>query len=321
MKSLKRLIFALGAFQAARFSYNVGYEAYARNYREPYSLKNRYGENSYAVVTGSTDGLGKSYAKEFARRGLNVVLVARNEEKLALVKEEIEKEFDVNVRCIKYDFLNSVNYQSLIEIENQVRDLDVSILVNNVGNFAVNSFVDMTPKEIYNLMIVNTFPTTFLSHAFARTFLKRKKRSAIINVGSENGEVPFAYMQTYSATKAFDNQLTKSLVPELQEKIDVVLHVPGPIETPLTSSVNSTLDPQAHKFFFALFAKFLNSKSHNSARDIIDKLGYENYVAGTLRHTAEVYAVKATSPLSDYLRTVYGRFTVDALKEKRERNW
>ncbi len=85
MKSFKRLIFALGTFQAARFSYNVGYEVYARNYREPYNLKDRYGENSYAVVTGSTDGLGKSYAKELARRGLNVVLVARNEEKLALV--------------------------------------------------------------------------------------------------------------------------------------------------------------------------------------------------------------------------------------------
>jgi len=321
MKSFKRLIFALGAFQVARFSYDVGYEIYARNSREPLNLKNRYGENSYAVVTGSTDGLGKSYAKEFARRGLNVVLVARNEEKLALVKAELENDFGVSVRCIKYDFLNSTNYQSLLEIENQIRDLDVSILVNNVGIFAVNNFVDLTPKEINDLLVVNTFPTTFLSHAFARNFLKRNKKSAIINVGSENGEVPYAYMQTYSATKAFDNQLTKSLIPELQDKIDVVLHVPGPTETPMTNAVGSTMDPQVHKLFFSLFGKLFSSKPNDSVRDVIDRLGYDNYIAGTPKHTAAVYVAKAISPLSDYLRAMHGRFLVDALKEKRERNW
>ena len=120
MKSFKRLVFALGAFQVARFSYDVGYEVYARNSREPSKLRDRYGDDSYALITGSTDGLGKSYAKELARRGLNIVLVARNEEKLISVKQEIENQFGVSVKYIQYDFLNSANYEGLLDIEKQV---------------------------------------------------------------------------------------------------------------------------------------------------------------------------------------------------------
>ena len=93
----------------------------------------RYGENSWAIVTGCTDGIGKGLSLELARRGFNIVLVARNSEKLAEVAKEIQNKHKRQTRVIIFDFSKECTLAAYESIAKRVGELDVSILVNNVG--------------------------------------------------------------------------------------------------------------------------------------------------------------------------------------------
>ena len=316
MKALKRCIFAVGAFQVSTYLYQIGHEIYARNYRKPYDLKDRYGEGSYALVTGATEGIGKSYARALAKRGLNIVLVGRNQEKLDCMKAEMECEYGVLVQTVKYDFLNSVDYTSLQQIDEETKDLDVSILVNNVGISAVQSFVDLEPKEINDLLVTNVFPVTFLSHAFERRFLKREGKSAIINVGSENGEVPFPYMQVYSGTKSYINHFTKSLQPENSGKIDVLLHVAGFTRTNIGNRQKEQLDPKHLSKVATL--ETMAADPDECTRDVLNSLGHETYVPGALSHVIALELTKMFSPISIWARGYAAKKMISWLKKDEE---
>merc|ERR1719450_829776 len=87
----------------------------------------KYG--SWAVVTGATDGIGKAIAKQLAKRGINIVLISRSSDKLTTVAEELVT-FNVQVKTITYDFSDANNYGQIAE---EIEDLDIGILVNNVG--------------------------------------------------------------------------------------------------------------------------------------------------------------------------------------------
>ena len=88
----------------------------------------KYGE--WAVVTGATDGIGKEYVRQLAKRGFKVVLISRNAEKLKDVQEEIEKDFGVETKVITYDF---TRFDGYTDIEEVVKHLDIGVLINNMG--------------------------------------------------------------------------------------------------------------------------------------------------------------------------------------------
>ncbi len=89
----------------------------------------KYGE--WAVVTGATDGIGKEYARELARRGMKVVLIARNPEKLQRVAEELGRETKSQISTVVADFSKGPEIYPGIRLA--LNDLDIGVLVNNVG--------------------------------------------------------------------------------------------------------------------------------------------------------------------------------------------
>ncbi len=97
-------------------------------------LLRRYGSGSWVVVTGCTDGIGQAFALEFARRGFNIVLVSRSREKLESVARQIASiNAKAETRLIVADFCKSYEADFYERIDSQLKDLDISILVNNVG--------------------------------------------------------------------------------------------------------------------------------------------------------------------------------------------
>lgn len=108
----------------------------------------RYGENSWAVVTGSTDGIGKASAMHLARLGFNIVLISRNAAKLASVAKEIEqlKTADgksVRTKVIVNDFTKNYDAKTFEDMYNkELAGLDISILHNNVGQAYLGKFLD-----------------------------------------------------------------------------------------------------------------------------------------------------------------------------------
>lgn len=124
----------------------------------------RYGVNSWAVVTGCTEGIGKALALELAQRGFNIVLISRNSEKLSLVVKEIQEKYKRDTRMIVFDFGKDCSIQGYESIAKKLEGLDVSILVNNVGVSNMPEFFqNIKPEDVHQEVIINTYPIVLLT--------------------------------------------------------------------------------------------------------------------------------------------------------------
>lgn len=199
----------------------------------------RYGpKGSWAVVTGSTDGIGKAVALELAERGFNLVLISRSMEKLNATAREVQevgqKAGAGQTRVIAFDFAEDVSIEAYKALERRIADLDVAVLVNNVG-VSLDSSVEGTYKSI----AVNCYPIVLLTqqlvNRFIERFSKNKQRSIIINLASQAAEMPIPYLSTYSACKAFDDYLSRGLSSELSFLgVDVLSVLPGMVSSAMT---------------------------------------------------------------------------------------
>lgn len=170
-------------------------------------LSARYGKGSWAFITGSTDGIGLGYAKGLAKRGFNIILTGRNQEKLTQRATEIKELYkSVQVKTIQVDFANSYQPGVLEKLFEEVKDLDVSILVNNVGIYAHSRDTTTLTQPLSHLTtmpLVNCLPQAVLTKLFSSRFMKRSQRSALIHLSSVAVLHPLP-QETYSASKTFN---------------------------------------------------------------------------------------------------------------------
>ncbi|XP_067828325.1 very-long-chain 3-oxoacyl-CoA reductase-like isoform X3 [Heptranchias perlo] len=183
-----------------------------------------YGD--WAVVTGATAGIGKAYAHELARRGLNVVLISRSLERLRATAEEIEQQQGKKTKIIQADFTSGAEIYGPIEAA--LKDLNIGILVNNVGKTYTMLpcyFLDVpnVDKEILDIMNCNALSVLMMTRIVLPHMLERKK-GVIINISSEAGTHPHPLLTMYSATKAFVNFFSRALNAEYKSKGIIVQH-------------------------------------------------------------------------------------------------
>ncbi|KAF1762483.1 hypothetical protein GCK72_010745 [Caenorhabditis remanei] len=235
----------------------------------PIDLKKRAGA-SWAVVTGATDGIGKAYAFELARRGFNVFIVSRTQSKLDETKKEIlEKYSNIEVRTAAYDFTNAApsGYKDLLATLNQV---EIGVLVNNVGLSYeypdVLHKVDGGIERLANITTINTLPPTLLSAGILPQMVARKA-GVIINVGSSASANQMALWAVYSATKKYVSWLTAILRKEYEHQgITIQTIAPMMVATKM-SKVKRT------SFFTPDGAKFAKS-ALNTVGNASDTTGY-----------------------------------------------
>src|SRR5690606_5573109 len=133
-------------------------------------------QGTWAVVTGASSGIGRQIAIELARKGINLILVAR---RLSLL-EDLAKDLNVETICLQADLTKVENCQQVFDDVTSVRD--VHILVNNAGMGYYGDFTK-TPLERHLMMIdLNIRSVTILAHLFAKHMLNHKKKSYILNV-------------------------------------------------------------------------------------------------------------------------------------------
>ena len=128
--------------------FNVFYLVYRHYIRKPFDLKLRYGEGSWVIVTGATDGIGKSMCIEFAKLGFNIILVSRTLSKLNDVANELKLiNSNILTEVIEFDFtilFTIHDYQ--LAFSEVIEKKDISILVNNVGFTESKTFRSLTGK-------------------------------------------------------------------------------------------------------------------------------------------------------------------------------
>ena len=217
-----------------------------------------------AVVTGASSGIGADIARELADRGHGVTLVARREDRLRELADELAGR--VRVEVIACDVGDSADRAGLCD-EVDRRGLTVDILVNNAGIGTIGAVTKTPVDEEIAQVRVNVEAVIDLTTRAVQQMVPRG-RGAILNVGSTAGYHPFPGQVGYAATKAFVKTYTEGLRAELAGTgVTVALLSPGPVRTEFLK--NAGMDERT---FADAFPKFLWKPSREVARAGVDAL-------------------------------------------------
>jgi uncharacterized protein len=190
----------------------------------PSRLLARYGP--WAVVTGASDGIGRSFAVELARAGANVVLVARRGGVLTEVARDLEARFSVETAVVAADLASPAGVNEVVE---RTRGLDVGLLVASAGFGTSGPFVGASLSEELGMIDVNCRAVAALSHHFAGRFVQQG-RGGIVLMSSLVAFQGVPRAANYAATKAYVQALAEGLRLELAPQgVDVVASAPGPV--------------------------------------------------------------------------------------------
>ncbi|XP_015572179.1 very-long-chain 3-oxoacyl-CoA reductase-like protein At1g24470 isoform X2 [Ricinus communis] len=230
----------LGFLSLLNYSFTLLNWVYKTVLRQPKNLKENYG--SWALITGATDGIGKAFAFQLAKQGLNLILVSRNLNKLKTVSSEIQEEFpSTKIKIMNLDFSSEDSSGLVHVIEEAIKGVDVGVLINNVGiTYPRARFFDEVDESTWmSIVKVNVEGTTRVTEAVLPGMIERR-RGAIVNIGSGASiVVPSHPLYTiYAATKAYIDRLSRCLYVEYKScGIDVQCQVPLYVATNMTSRV------------------------------------------------------------------------------------
>ncbi len=185
-----------------------------------------------ALITGASSGIGKDMAKILNQKGYELVLVARDEEKLNQVKEELNS---TKIQTILMNLSEEENCKKLYE---QVKDIDV--LINNAGFGDCGNFTKTDLEK--EIKMIKTNITAY--HILTKLYLadmKKAQKGKILNVASIAGFMPGPLMATYYATKAYIVRLSEAIREELKQeksKVQISILCPGPVDTNFNNVAN-----------------------------------------------------------------------------------
>jgi short-subunit dehydrogenase len=182
------------------------------------------------LITGASSGIGEAFARKLAARGRNVLLVARSEDKLITLCNEVGRINSIRAQYFALDLTEPRAPARLLE-ETQKRGLSIDMLVNNAGFGSMGDFTESDLERELNMIDLNIKALVELTHLFLLP-MRQRKQGTIINVASTAGFQPVPYMANYAATKAFVLSFTEALWEENRPYgVQIIALCPGVTET------------------------------------------------------------------------------------------
>lgn len=187
-------------------------------------------DTSYTLITGSSMGIGKALARECARRGMNLLLVALPGPELRQTASEIRKDFAVKVDTLGIDLTRPPSPGEVLEWCKK-NDYVINILMNNAGIAGSAIFEESSIEYSDERILLNIRALVILSRLFM-PMLKQNKRAYILNTGSFSAYQPLAYKSVYAASKSFVHQFSLALNEELKDtSVSVTVVNPNGVRT------------------------------------------------------------------------------------------
>jgi short-subunit dehydrogenase len=193
-----------------------------------------------ALVTGASSGIGATYADRLARRGHDLVLVARDEKRLSDLAAKLKGQYGVTVDVLKADLTQRDDVRA---VEKRLRDdAAIELLVNNAGIGPKGPLLADDLDYLETMIELNVVAVNRLAIAAAQAFAERGK-GAIINIASVVALVPERFNGTYSASKAFVLNLTQSINAEASGRgVKVQAVLPGLTRTEIFDRAGGSID-------------------------------------------------------------------------------
>jgi short-subunit dehydrogenase len=211
-----------------------------------------------ALITGASGGIGKSFAEKLAAQNTNLIIVARSEDKLNAVAQQLQQQYNINVEVIVKD-LSQISAPQEVFDAVQAKGLSVDILINNAGFGDYGEFVKTDCDRQIQMIQLNNIALVALTHKFLPQMRERSSGS-IINVSSIAAYQPLPYISVYAASKAFVRSFSEALWAEnRQYGVKVLVVSPGPTETNFFKEAN----------FPPALAK--NAKSMSTPEEVVDE--------------------------------------------------
>jgi uncharacterized protein len=190
------------------------------------NLRSTYGQ--YALITGASSGLGAEFARQLAKAGLDLVLVARRRDRLESIAAELHQQFDTRVETVELDLMDN---GAVEELPGRTEQLDIGLVVLAAGVITSGPFTGNTLSAETELVTLNAVRPMQLTHHYASTFAHRH-RGGVILIASTVGHQPAPYLANYAATKAYIAALGQALNYELKRAgVDLTVLSPGPTNT------------------------------------------------------------------------------------------
>ena len=182
------------------------------------------------LITGASSGIGEAFARKLATLGHDLLLVARAEEKLIGLCNELGRSDSIRAQYVALDISQTESPRQLFE-EARKRELEIDLLINNAGFGSMGDFANLDPVRELGMIDLNVHALVELTHRFLQP-MRERKSGAIINVASTAGFQPVPFMATYAATKAFVLSFSEALWEENRPYgIKVMALCPGVTET------------------------------------------------------------------------------------------
>lgn len=195
-------------------------------------------KGQWALVTGASSGIGKSYAERLASDGVNLVLVARTESMLQKLAADLKAKHQIEALVLAKDLSRLSAAEEIFKSLDQ-KGVNIDILINNAG-FAVYGKLHETDfKKNQEQLMLNVVSLSSLTQLFVEPMAKRNS-GIVINVASTAGFQPLPYMANYGASKGFVRQFTEALWAEYKDQgVQFLAVCPGSTETNFFKIVNA----------------------------------------------------------------------------------
>jgi uncharacterized protein len=189
----------------------------------------QHNDKGAALITGASSGIGATYADRPARRGYDLVLVARNEQRLEQLAARLREATGAKSDVFRADLTQKAD---LARVEQRLRDDGwITMVVNNVGIAASGPFIGPDLDDLEKIILLNAVAVMRLAGAVAPGFVARG-RGTVINIASVTALTPETFNGTYSGTKAFVLNFTRALHAEVGEQgVRVQAVLPGGTRT------------------------------------------------------------------------------------------